>query len=213
MVYFKFNGVLILYVILSECAVDLVPKSWMKDKKIANYVKTKKRLPIRDASYHQHLLKYLDRDQRHDRPDILHFGLLTAMGYHKKIKNLKIQFSTLFGSYSLNNDTRLPRSQIRFYGLLETLFQNTYSGNLINKIQDDVLESNEPKIIFSKYGTPIEQLDLKTHKIFIFGGFSSGSFQKNYSNSIEVSLSNESLELWTAISLFFHYYLLNSEIH
>ena len=199
-----------MYLVISECAVDLVPKSWLKDKKIANYVKTKHRLPIRDASIHQHLLKDIARENRNDRPDILHFGLLTAIGYYHKIKTMKIQFSTLFGNYLLSNEIRLPRSQARFYGLLETLFQNTYSGNLINKVQENVLESDKPKIVFSKDGTPIEKLDLKSYNIFIFGGFSTGPVQIEYTNSVKVSLSKEPLELWTAISLFFHYFLLKS---
>ena len=203
-----------MYVIITECAVDLVPISWLNDKKIANYVKLKKRKPIRDASFHQHLLKDMDKDLRYDRPDILHFGLLTALGYHYKIKNMKVQFSTIFGNYEINNETRLPRSQIRFYGILETLFQNMYSGNLINKIQNNtMLESTEPKIVFTKIGTPITKIDLNSYNIFIFGGFSSGSFRKEHKNSIKVSLSEEPLELWTAISSFFHYYLLNSSFH
>ncbi len=213
MSYFRIHGGQNLHVIIAECAVDLAPKAWLKDKNVSRYAKLKKRMPIRDASFHQHLLKGIDKDLRYDRPDILHFGLLTAMGYHYKIKNMKIQFSTLFGNYEINNETRLPRSQIRFYGLLETLFQNINSGNLINKIQEDILKGNEPKIIFTKEGTSINEIDIDSYHIFIFGGFSSGSFRKEYKNSVKVSLSKESLELWTAISTFFHYYLLKLEIH
>lgn len=170
-------------------------------------MKLRSRIPLRDASSHQHLLGGINREDRNDRPDILHFGLLTAMGYQGILPNLNILFSSKFGVFELDKTTKIPRSQVRFYGLLETIFQDKYKGNLINKTNDILIKGKSPKIIFSSKGQPIENIDIKSYDTFIFGGFSTGSFRDTYPNSVEVSLSQTSLDLWTAISLFYSKYL------
>ncbi|MHA2097515.1 MAG: hypothetical protein ACW99A_02405 [Candidatus Kariarchaeaceae archaeon] len=196
-----------MYLVISECAIDLVPSTWYNDKKIADYIKTRNRIPLKNASDHQHLLQGIKQIQRNDRPDILHFGLLTAIGYVSEIPSLKIQFSLKDGNYEIDARTRLPRSQNRFYGILESILQNKYRGNLIYPTSNNILESDIPKILFTSEGLPLSEVDLSSFDIFIFGGFSRGSFKKLYPNSVKVSLSPNSLELWTAISLFLSTYL------
>lgn len=169
-------------------------------------MKLRSRIPLRDASSHQHLLQGIEKEDRNDRPDILHFGLLTAMGYQAMLPNLNIQFSSKFGVFELDRTTKIPRSQIRFYGLLETIFQNKYKGNLIRKTSDILLKGKNPKIIFSRKGQSVKNIDIKSYDTFIFGGFSTGSFRDTYPNSVEVSLSKSSLDLWTSISLFYSKY-------
>lgn len=128
------------------------------------------------------------------------------MGYQGILPNLNIQFSSKFGVFELDKTTKIPRSQIRFYGLLETIFQDKYKGHLIRKTSDILLKGNNPKIIFSSKGQPIENIDINSYNTFIFGGFSTGTFRDTYPNSLEVSLTKSPLDLWTSISLFYSKY-------
>jgi rRNA small subunit pseudouridine methyltransferase Nep1 len=196
-----------MYLIFAECAIDLVPKTWYNDRKISAYIKNRKRIPLINASDHQHLLQGMKSDQRNDRPDILHFGLLTALGYITEIPNLKIQFSSNYGIFEIEKQTRLPRSQNRFYGILESLFQNKYIGDLIFPVTSNVLQSEQPKILFTKDGDSLSTVDLHSFDIFVFGGFSSGKFKSTYPNSKRIALSSNSLDLWTAVSLFLSHYI------
>ena len=189
-------------IILDECAIDLVPETWKSEKSVIAHQNKYKRLPLRNGSYHQHLLKNLDLSERNDRPDILHFGLLTILGYTRIIGDLGIFFNCPRGIYKVNPKTRLPRDQQRFYGLIEGVFQ----GNSNDFIYPSSIKLQEvDTLIFSTQGVNLNQLDIKQYHNFVFGGFAHGSLVDKYPNFTKVSLSEQSLELWTALSIFLNY--------
>ncbi len=188
--------------LIADAAISLVPKNWLKDASISEYYQKTGRIPLRNGSKHQHLLKNISVSQRQDRPDILHFGLLTALGYTKLIKGLEIYFSCNTDLYWVDPNTRLPRSQSRFYGLLESILSNNYQGNLIQKIDSGIKLLSNRRVLFSSKGKQVEADFIDKNELFIFGGFSSGGFSTLWGESQELSLSSQKLDLWTAISIF-----------
>lgn len=192
----------IIRVFIIETAVSQAPKRWLSHSIIANYYSKYQRLPLINASIHQHLLKGTKREERFDRPDILHFGLLTALGYTKIVKNLEIYFNLGEKMYKIDSNARIPRDQKRFFGILETIIEGKYKGNLIaesNQYNKKSFE-NEGYTIVSRRGERKPIMKAESYNL-IFGGFAFGEFKTNFHNKNKVySLSDKPLDLWTSIS-------------
>jgi len=196
-------------IVIAESAISLAPRVWLSNKKIRHYYDKYHRMPLVDGSLHQHLLADIPLEQRNDRPDILHFGLLTVLGYASLLPDLNLNFSTSGGDwYHVDSATNLPRSQNRFYGIVEQLLANTYKGSFISKtVKPDL---NSSTVIFSSEGSPLQSQDLKAEN-FVFGGFAHGDYQNmDLVASPKVRLYPHPLDLWTALSLFINKYL---ELH
>lgn len=214
----KFN------IVIADAALSLVPEKWLSDPKISGYKKKHKRLPLVDASDHQHLLDKIPREERLDRPDILHFGLLTLLGYQQlNPDKFDIYFTCKYGKYKVAGGTRLPRSQKRFYGILENLFQ----GKLSPFIMSGSIDLNRPSIVFSSdiqagVSTEIttkyvkledfEQFNkienLEKLENIVFGGFAVGEYRTKFENAQYYSLHEKPMELWTALSMFVSRFLM-----
>lgn len=194
-------------VIIADAAIGLSPKSWLKDPQIKKYNLQKKRMPLMDGSKHQHLLKNLDKKKRLDRPDILHFGLLTILGYRKLIANLEVFFSVPPITYQVDILTRLPRSQSRFYGILEKLLAQETTSSFISPSELKIEEMS--CIQFTKKGMSIVPSHFSDYENFVFGGFSSGGIRSKFPNAIKVKLSDQPLDLWTALSNFLNQYMVH----
>lgn len=187
--------------IIADAAVALVPDEWKSDRSISKYVKKRNRLPIVDGAKHQHLLKDVELSQRKDRPDILHFALLTALGYSDLIPTLSVYFTTSSTWYHVDSDTRLPRAQNRFYGILEQVLAETSNNPFIKQVSP-INFSSDDTIYFSSKGRELEKQDLQKSN-FVFGGFAHGSYKSFSPSDNTVRLASSSLDVWTAISLFF----------
>ncbi len=208
--------------LIIDSAVSLSPKSWLKYKSVKQYYDKFKRMPLINASIHQSFLKNIPREKRLDRPDILHFGLLTALGYQLLIPDLEVIFNIGDKYFLVDKNTHIPRSQSRFYGIVEQLLMDPNSNPHIHKINFDI---NTKKIVFTRSGISYNQLinsniyntsintenfTINTTELFIFGGFSTGYFRTKFGpETLYLSLSQYSLELWTAISLFLNKYMLS----
>lgn len=189
--------------IIADAAISQAPAQWIKDKSIRRYHQKYHRFPLIDGSIHQHLLRNIPLDQRLDRPDILHFGLLTILGYSPLFDDLEVFFSCDNGTYQVAKDTNLPRSQSRFYGLVESLFTNEQSNDYITRLPDQYpYEFPGETVYFSRFGK--HGIDVVNDEIcnFVFGGFAHGSYRHDFPEDIKVvSLSNLSLDLWTSLSM------------
>ena len=201
-------------IIIADAAISLVPERWLSDPKISRYQKKYKRLPLIDASDHQHLLDKIPREERLDRPDILHFGLLTLLGYQQlNPDRFDIYFTCRYGKFKVATGTRIPRSQKRFYGILENMFQ----GKLSPYIMSGSIDLNKPSIVFSpdipagdaensEEPVILEKLenvvDFENIENFVFGGFAVGEYKTKFENAKYYSLHKNPMELWTALSMF-----------
>ena len=161
-------------------------------------------MPLINGAAHQHLLQDIVKSERMDRPDILHLGLLTALGYRTYFPDLKLFFSIEKKDYEVNSETNLPRSQIRFYGLIEQLLNSKKENPFI--METNMQINDDPIIVFSKKGEDPNWDEIVKYDTFGFGGFAFGDPKTNFNNQILVKLSEDSLDLWTSISRFLNLY-------
>ncbi|MCY3411415.1 MAG: hypothetical protein INQ03_07260 [Candidatus Heimdallarchaeota archaeon] len=197
-------------IFILDTAISQVPVDWLKFPMVKQYFDKYQRLPLINASEHQFALKRIPREERKDRPDILHFGLLTALGYSNLIDNLEIYFNLNKGLYEISNTTRIPRDQKRFYGLIESILAGSYRGDLIQSVTLEEDFYQRKKFLLTRHGDNITNYSLEENDILVFGGFAFGKFTHNIGeNVIPVSISDNSLELWTAISYVLNCFLQN----
>ncbi len=196
-------------ILIYEARVSLL-NDFVNHKK--NFNRKQHRVPLLDASIHQHLVKDIPKELRYDRPDILHFGLLTILSYLPALNNesVKIYFSVKGNIYEVLPETRLPRAQQRFYNIISQVLQGTYKLKFIRKVTttyDELLIGE--RIYFTKSG---QQSLTKAKDLFsfdkdyslIFGGHAHGTTEiKEFNIHKTVKLSEQSLTLWTSISLVF----------
>ena len=196
-----------LYIILAESSLELIPKKIHNHPSVTSYSKKFKKNSsntLLDNSWHFGAMKGLDNEIKRGRPDIIHLTLLslctTPVFYKNKIK---IFIHTVNDEViSINNNTRLPKSYHRFQGLMEKLF-------LTKKIEseDEILmemkNSSLPQLISKIKPTQIIGLTIKGQKIsldklvkqieenscIILGGFQKGHFNNETDKIIDKSFS------------------------
>jgi rRNA pseudouridine-1189 N-methylase Emg1 (Nep1/Mra1 family) len=171
-----------------------------------------------NGSIHQHLLKDVPLSERYDRPDILHFGLLLTLNLMQEYNEpFEIYFQLEKHIYQILPDTKLPRDQQRFYGIIEQLIQNYKPSPYIKRLEINLNELiKEDQIILFDIGgeTTIEEIDPKNlttnNTTIVYGAFAHGELTKSSfvdttgvseRNITDINISKNLLELWTAISL------------
>ena len=110
-----------LYIILAESSLELIPKKIHNHPSVTSYSKKFKKNSsntLLDNSWHFGAMKGLDNEIKRGRPDIIHLTLLslctTPVFYKNKIK---VFVHTINDEViSINNNTRLPKSYHRFQG-------------------------------------------------------------------------------------------------
>jgi rRNA small subunit pseudouridine methyltransferase Nep1 len=203
-----------LYIILAESSLELVPNQIHNHPSVTSYSKKFKKKPsntLLDNSWHFGAMKGLDNEIKRGRPDIIHLTLLslctTPVFYENKIK---VFVHTVNNEViSINNNTRLPKSYHRFQGLMEKLFltkkiesedkilmeiKNSSLSQLISKIKPTQiigLTTQGQKISLNKLVEQIEE-----NSCIILGGFQKGHFNNETEKIIEnsFSINDSSLE-------------------
>ena len=215
-----------LYIILTESSLELIPKQLRNHPSVTSYCKKFKKnssTTLLDNSWHFGAMKGLDNEIKRGRPDIIHLTLLslctTPAFYENKIK---VFVHTINDKViSLNNKTRLPKSYHRFQGLIEKLFltQKIESDNEIlmdlhsSSLSDLISEINPTKIIgLTTKGKKLsfEKLVQKIpdNSCIFIGGFQKGHFNKDTEKIINESFSinDSSLEAHLVASRFVYEY-------
>ena len=196
-----------LYIILAESSLELIPKQIRNHPSVTSYSKKFKKNTsntLLDNSWHFGAMKGLDNEIKRGRPDIIHLTLLslctTPVFYENKIK---VFVHTVNNEViSINNNTRLPKSYHRFQGLMEKLFlikkiesedeilmemKNTSLSQLISKIKPTQiigLTTQGQKISLDKLVEQIEE-----NSCIIIGGFQKGHFSNETEKIIDKSFS------------------------
>jgi rRNA small subunit pseudouridine methyltransferase Nep1 len=203
-----------LYIILAESSLELIPKQICNHPSVVSYSKKFKKNSsntLLDNSWHFGAMKGLDNEIKRGRPDIIHLTLLslctTPVFYENKIKVFvhTVNNEVIF----INNSTRLPKSYHRFQGLMEKLFltkkiesedeilmemKKSSLSQLISKIKPTRiigLTTQGQKTSLDKLVEQIEE-----NSCIILGGFQKGHFSNETEKIIEESFSinNSSLE-------------------
>lgn len=196
-----------LYIILAESSLELIPKQICNHPSVVSYSKKFKKNSsntLLDNSWHFGAMKGLDNEIKRGRPDIIHLTLLslctTPVFYENKIK---VFVHTVNNEViSINNNTRLPKSYHRFQGLMEKLFltkkiesedeilmemKNSSLSQLISKIKPTRiigLTTQGQKTSLDKLVEQIEE-----NSCIILGGFQKGHFSNETEKIIEESFS------------------------
>ena len=196
-----------LYIILAESSLELIPKKIHNHPSVTSYSKKFKKNSsntLLDNSWHFGAMKGLDNEIKRGRPDIIHLTLLslctTPVFYKNKIK---IFIHTVNDEViSINNNTRLPKSYHRFQGLMEKLFltkkiesedeilmemKNSSLSQLVSKIKPTQiigLTTQGQKICLDKLVEQIEE-----NSCIILGGFQKGHFNNETDKIIDKSFS------------------------
>ena len=196
-----------LYIILAESSLELIPKKIHNHPSVTSYSKKFKKNSsntLLDNSWHFGAMKGLDNEIKRGRPDIIHLTLLslctTPVFYKNKIK---IFVHTVNDEViSINNNTRLPKSYHRFQGLMEKLFltkkiesedeilmemKNSSLSQLVSKIKPTRiigLTTQGQKTSLDKLVEQIEE-----NSCIILGGFQKGHFSNETEKIIEKSFS------------------------
>ena len=196
-----------LYIILAESSLELIPKKIHNHPSVTSYSKKFKKNSsntLLDNSWHFGAMKGLDNEIKRGRPDIIHLTLLslctTPVFYKNKIK---IFIHTVNDEViSINNNTRLPKSYHRFQGLMEKLFltkkiesedeilmemKNSSLPQLISKIKPTQiigLTTQGQKTSLDKLVEQIEE-----NSCIILGGFQKGHFSNETEKTIDKSFS------------------------
>ena len=196
-----------LYIILAESSLELIPKKIHNHPSVTSYSKKFKKNSsntLLDNSWHFGAMKGLDNEIKRGRPDIIHLTLLslctTPVFYKNKIK---IFVHTVNDEViSINNNTRLPKSYHRFQGLMEKLFltkkiesedeilmemKNSSLSQLVSKIKPTRiigLTTQGQKICLDNLVEQIEE-----NSCIILGGFQKGHFSNETEKIIDESFS------------------------
>lgn len=124
-----------LHLVLAEAAVELVPDELGGHPSVTKAAKSRNKKPTQtlldDTLHHAAMKKAHERGRfpdlaRRGRPDILHLGLHVAMDHRLNHQGgLRVWVHTRDDHrITVDPGTRLQRSQHRFYGLLESLYQH-----------------------------------------------------------------------------------------
>lgn len=116
-----------IYLILAEAALELIPKQLLNHPTIQAYSrkvgKSAGKLLL-DSCYHHGAMKKIPNWEKRGRPDIVHVSLLTALDSPLNLSgNLRTYLHTINSEIiEINSSTRVPRSYHRFTGVFEQLF-------------------------------------------------------------------------------------------
>ena len=196
-----------LYIILAESSLELIPKKIHNHPSVTSYSKKFKKNSsntLLDNSWHFGAMKGLDNEIKRGRPDIIHLTLLslctTPVFYKNKIKVFVHTVNDQI--ISINNNTRLPKSYHRFQGLMEKLFltkkiesedeilmemKNSSLSQLVSKIKPTRiigLTTQGQKTSLDKLVEQIEE-----NSCIILGGFQKGHFSNETEKIIDKSFS------------------------
>ncbi len=196
-----------LYIILAESSLELIPKKIHNHPSVTSYSKKFKKNSsntLLDNSWHFGAMKGLDNEIKRGRPDIIHLTLLSLCTTPVFYKNrIKVFVHTVNDQIiSINNNTRLPKSYHRFQGLMEKLFltkkiesedeilmemKNSSLPQLISKIKPTQiigLTTQGQKTSLDKLVEQIEE-----NSCIILGGFQKGHFNNETDKIIDKSFS------------------------
>lgn len=218
-------GKWMLYVVLAETALELVPVGLASDAQVARDAKkrgAKAEEMLLDSSKHWEAMAKLADKEKRGRPDIAHFCLLTALeSVANKTDNMRVFVHTRNDQLiRISPKTRLPRIYERFTGLIEDLYQKqkitTKEGEELLAIEKDwtlekvlgLVPEGVGKFAFDPKGAKMtpgalcEKFKAQKDACVVVGGFSHGVFASKAIDGLEkISVSTMELAAWTALGM------------
>lgn len=209
-----------LSLIIAEAALETIPKSIEKHTSIMKHAARKDK-PVRDIlldrSYHHGAMLKLDDGGKRGRPDLVHFALLEAMStplYQKGM--LAVYVHTIANKViSFHTNVRLPKTYLRFEGLMENLFKNKQvrsNDEVLIEVKDmqfaELLNAIRPSTVIglSRTGVKSDAEEVANRandeSAIVVGGFPRGHFSSKVYNKLDrvYSISSYGLEAHVVIA-------------
>ena len=178
--------------VLAESALELVPKETRRQPAVGSDTKRRQKDPseiLLDRSFHHSAMAKLKDSEKRGRPDLVHVTLLNVTGTPLYLDGLVKVFVHTYDDMVLEiaEKTRIPKSYLRFRGLMEKVLVERPKQGLIKIHSMGVKElvrtiSSDAVIGLSVQGkmTPLEELAksvmaAKSPSVIV-GGFPHGHF-------------------------------------
>ena len=181
-----------LYFVLAESALELVPKEIRRQPAVASDAKRRQKDPseiLLDRSFHHSAMAKLKDSEKRGRPDLVHITLLDVMGTPLYLDGSVRVFVHTYDDVVLEiaEKTRIPKNYLRFRGLMEKVLVERPKQGLIKVHSMGVKElvrmiSSDEMIGLSVQGKMTSLEDLAKRVIaaknpsVIVGGFPHGHF-------------------------------------
>lgn len=206
-----------LRVLLADAELETVPGSIASHpavKKAAQAVGKRPEQMLLDQNHHRPAMAKLEDGKRRGRPDITHYTLLTLLESPlARAGGLRVAVHTRHGRLiRIREDTRLPRGEARFHGVMARVLQTGASHDKDPLIQDEgevnaqtalqrfgkgpVLRLDEG----GRHATPLQVADQARagELTLVLGAFPLGDWSKAWQQAAPdaVSIWDDALNAW-----------------
>lgn len=205
-----------LHVVLAGAEVELAPESIAGHPAVRTTAKEQNRKGtevLLDQNVHGSAIKQLPDGERRGRPDILHYTLLTLLESPlNKEGRLKVLVHTRGGELlNIRPDTRLPRGEARWQGLLSKVLRDGASQDKQPLLWSDggrtpaqvLAECKGPVVRLDEGGAALTPLELARKAkdgdlTVVLGAFPSGDFAPDWKRAAPeaVSIFPQALNAW-----------------
>jgi len=221
-----------LILIFAECGLEIIPQKIRRHPSVRrNMNKKLYSSQLLDSAIHHSAMKKLKNHNKRGRPDILHLGLLNALGSPlNKSGNLQIYIQTINNKiFEVNPEVRIAKNYNRFKGLMAKLlidgkitYEDKHLFSSIKKPLSKLIESfDKPEVLLlSSRGDQIKHYqdlfskDLSKNYVAIIGGFQKDTFSPKILELSQqlVSISKFKLNSWVVVSRAISFYELIHDI-
>lgn len=206
----------VLHVILAGAEVELAPEAIAGHPAVRTTAKELNRKGtevLLDQNVHGPAIRQLPDGERRGRPDILHYTLLVLLESPlNKQGGLKVLVHTRHGELvHIRPDTRLPRGESRFQGLLSKVLRDGASQDKepllwsdgVCKPAEVLAACKGPIVRLDEGGTALTPAELARRAVggdltVVLGAFPSGDFSKEWKAAAPdaVSIFPQALNAW-----------------
>ncbi len=206
----------VLHVVLAGAEVELAPEAIAGHPAVRATAKELNRKPtevLLDQNAHGPAIRQLPDGERRGRPDIVHYTLLVLLESPlNKEGRLKVLVHTRNGELvNIRADTRLPRGEARFQGLLSKVLRDGASQDKQPLLWSDgvrtpkqvLAECKGPVVRLDEGGAALAPLELARKAVagdltVVLGAFPSGDFSRDWKAAAPeaVSIFPQALNAW-----------------
>ena len=209
-----------LHVVLAGAEVELAPEDIAGHPAVRTTAKEQNRKGtevLLDQNMHAAAIRQLPDGERRGRPDILHYCLLVLLESPlNKEGRLKVLIHTRNGELvNIRADTRLPRGEARFQGLLSKVLRDGASQDKSPLLWSDgvrtpaqvLAECKGPVVRLDETGEAMPPLDLARRAVggdltLVLGAFPAGDFGPDWVKAAPTAASifPQALNAWAVAS-------------
>ncbi len=202
------------HVILADAELEMVPEEIAGHPAVRKHGQTMGKRPgqlLLDANHHWQASKSLPDGERRGRPDITQMSLMALMESPlNKEGKLEVSIHTRHGEWiHIRPDTRLPRGEQRFQGLMARVLTTGQSQDkdpliwMERKTANRIVKDLDGPILRLAEGGDVQDIDAVAKEVgsdvtVVIGAFPSGDFSAGWKQAVPetVSIWPEPLVAW-----------------